>query len=315
MATQKTSTRVGYLSPDTPKGPDTTTFGYAAAQQYFEGADEVEYRNFRSHEAICIAFARKEIDYGVVAVENVIGGIVPETIRAIKDHRGHSNLCVCGEVVLPIELYYLRKEASEDPLTTVLSHSMALTQCDTLVQQLKTQGIESKLTNSTGEAAYIAQGDGTCAAIASVLAEKKYGLKRVLPYNVVDNKKSMTRFWILGKEHADKTGRDKTAFLITLKQESAGALWKSLGCFVAGEAEDGLYNLKEDDKRPNLLIVYPVPIDGKRWEYEFLLEFGGHISDFPIDEGQKAFKNSGLSWGPAIFLGSYPDKTHASMVP
>ncbi len=315
MSTQQKPIKVGYLGPDTPTGPDTTTFGYAAAQQYFDSEKEIEYINFRSHEAICIAFSKKEIDYGVVAVENVIGGIVAETVRAIKDHRGHSNLCVCGEVVLPIELYYLRKELNGKTPKEVLSHSMALAQCDTLVQQLKAQGINNNPTNSTGEAAYKAQENSEYAAIASALAEKKYGLQRVLPHNVVDNKKSMTRFWILGKEHADKTGRDKTAFLITLKQESAGALWKALGCFVADETDNGLFKLKEDDQRPNLLIVYPVPIDGKRWEYEFLLEFSGHISALSIDKGQQAFKNSGLSWGPAIFLGSYPDKTNPFMIP
>ncbi len=309
------TTKVGYLGLDTPKGPDTTTFGYAAARKYFaEWEDEITFMNFRSHEAICVAFAKKQIDYGVVAVENVIGGIVTETIRAIKDHRGHSNLCVCGEVTLPVELYYLRKEGSEGLPLEVLSHSMGLSQCDVLIQQLKVQGIESAATKSTGEAAYKAQENGKYAAIASVLAEKQYGLKRVVPHNVVDNKKSMTRFWVLGKEHANKTGRDKTAFLITLKQESAGALWRSLGCFVANEVDDGLFRLKEDGQRPNLLIVYPVPIDGRRWEYEFLLEFGGHINDFPIDEGQGVFKNSGLSWGPAIFLGSYPDETHPFMI-
>lgn len=219
------ATKVGYLGPDTPKGPDTTTFGYSAALQYFNGeVSGIEYINFRSHEAICEAFANKKIDYGVVAVENVIGGIVAETIRSIKDHRGHSNLCACGEIVLPIELYYLRKEVNRALPKAVLSHSMALMQCDTLIQGLKAQGVEVIPTNSTGEAAYKAQENGEYAAVASSLAETKYQLKRAIPHNVVDNKKSMTRFWVLGREHADKTGKDKTAFLITLKQESAGAL-------------------------------------------------------------------------------------------
>lgn len=309
------SIKVGYLGPDTAKGPDKNTFGYAAAQQYFAGRDDIEFLNFRSHEAICEAFTQKKIHYGVVAIENVVGGVVAESVRAIKDSRGRSNVCICGEVVLPIELYCLRKAGEHDSRAkTVLSHPMALAQCDYFVQTLRSEGLQVLPTDSTGDAAHRASENPDYLAIASVFAEKEYGLHREDPRNVVDNKKSMTRFWILGKDAADKTTRDKTTFLINLKQESAGALWRALGCFMAEEADNGLFHMKGDDKRPNLLIVYPVPIDGKRWEYEFLLEFSGHISDPAIQEGERALANSGLSWGPPMFLGSYPDQTHAFMI-
>ncbi|KKW22655.1 MAG: hypothetical protein UY88_C0015G0012 [Parcubacteria group bacterium GW2011_GWA1_54_88] len=60
---------------------------------------------------------------------------------------------------------------------------------------------------------------------------------------------------------------------------------------------------------PNLLCVYPLPIIDRPWEYNFLLEFSGHIDDPEIHEDLENFMYSGLSLMPARFLGSYPSVT------
>lgn len=302
--------KVGYLGPDTPNGPDTTTFGYMAAKKYFPGKnDGVELTNFPSHEKICIAVAKQEITSGIVAVENSVHGFVAETIRAVSDAEMYGGLRVCGEVVVPIELYYLRKQTDDSLPKAVISHSVALSQCDNFLQKLKSQGIDSEVRRSTAEAAYEASQNPDYAAIASARAEQAYGLRRLVPGSIVDDKSAMTRFWVLGKQHAEKTGRDKTAILVALRQDEAGSLWKTLGSFVATKTDDGSYRLNDDELRPNLLYIYPLPISGRHWEYNFLLEFNGHNDDPVIHNGLERFIKSGVSLMHARFLGSYPSVT------
>lgn len=306
------STKVGYLGPNTPKGPDTTTFGYIAAEKHFAGSRSVTFVNFETHTEICVAVAKKEIRYGVVAIENVVNGVVAETLRAItKDAKLHGGVQVCAEVSLPIELFYLRKKTtSKKPPSLVLSHAVGLSQCSRFVQCLKKEhGIDSDVRKSTGEAAVEASQNVDVACIASVRAEKEYHLRRLESHSVVDNSNSKTRFWVLAKEHADRTGKDKTAIVVELRQDQSGALWRTLGCFCANHTGDGAYTMKPEQDRPNLLLPYPMPISGKRWEYSFLLEFNGYIEDPAMQEGLRAFSDSGLSLGPAQVLGSYPNVT------
>lgn len=300
--------RVGYLGHNTPRGPDTTTFGYMAAEKYFsEQMDEIELINFPSHEEICYAVARQELHQGVVAVENSVVGFVAETIRAVCDAEIYGGLRVSAEIVVPVELYYLRKELRDEPPKLVLSHNVALQQCNRFLRSLRTRGIDINLRRSTGEAAYEASQNPEYAALANISAEKAYNLVRLEPRSVTDHKTARTRFWILGKQHAKRTERDKSAFLVSLSKDESGALWKTLGCFFSTEIDDSVY--KQQEKRPNLLYVYPLPIFGRPWEYNFLLEFSGHIDDPEIHNGLENFMYSGLSLMHARFLGSYPSVT------
>jgi len=115
------NTKVGYL------GPNMSTFGYMAAEKFFLKTKEerkVEFVPYKTHEDVCLAVGKKEVNYGVVAIENVIDGVVTETIRAVEDVDGHLGLKVWAEVVVPIELFYLRKEkCSETNRVPAPSHS------------------------------------------------------------------------------------------------------------------------------------------------------------------------------------------------
>lgn len=300
--------RVGYLSPETPRGPDKTTFGYMAAEKYFsEQRDEIEFINFPTHEEICYAVARQELDFGVVAVENSVVGFIAETVRGICDAEMYGGLRVCAEVVVPIEMFYLRKEPKDQPPRFVLSHTIALQQCSRFLRSLRRQGINVEFRRSTGEAAYEASQNLEVAALATSRAERTYNLVRLEPYSVTDHETARTRFWIIGKQHAQRTGQDKSAFLISLSRDESGVLWKALGSFFGIKTRGPVYAQKE--KCPNLLYVYPLPIPGRPWEYNFLLEFTGHVNDPEIHEGLENFMYSGLSLMHARFLGSYPSVT------
>lgn len=301
--------RVGYLSPNTEVGSDKTTFGYLAAEKhFFDQRDGIEFINFPSHEEICYAVARQELDYGVVAAENSVVGFVPETIRAVCDAEIYGGLRVGAEIIVPIEMFYLRKENRKDPPKLVLSHTVALQQCNRFLRSLRAQGIDINFRRSTGEAAYEASKNSEYAALATDRAESAYGLIRLEPYSVTDHETARTRFWIIGKQHAQRTGKDKSAFLVSLSRDESGVLWKTLGSFFSTKSK-GQSIYKQKEVCPNLLYVYPLPIPGRPWEYNFLLEFSGHVDDPEIHEGLENFMYSGLSLMHARFLGSYPRTT------
>jgi len=88
--------KVGYL------GPGKVTFGYIAAEKFFAGKENIELIPFPTHTDVCQAAGEEEIDFGVVAVENVIDGIVTETIYAADRFSRQFNLRIYGEVEIPL---------------------------------------------------------------------------------------------------------------------------------------------------------------------------------------------------------------------
>lgn len=238
-----------------------------------------------------------QIRYGVVAIENVIDGVVAETVRAIESVDSHLGVKICGEVTVPIELFYMSKNGKKDSPKRLLSHEKAVGQCSRFVSALREKGIVVETRSSTGQAAKEAAENPETAALASVLALRNYKLQLIENESVVDHKNSITRFWILGKQHAAKSesGMDKTCFLVNLEQTASGVLHKTLGVF----AKQGI----------SVLLLYPSPILGKQWEYTFLIEVSGYITDEKIDKAWNEFRALGISLQPMHFLGSYPDTT------
>lgn len=280
--------RVGYL------GVDEFTFGYMAMQQHFNGT-EIEPIKHNTHMDICNAVGNKKVQLGVVAIENTLDGIVAETARAMEEAERMPGVKILGEIILPIKLYYANKSGNSSDVKKVVSHPSALGQCNYHVRELRENGISNESRSSTSEAAKEATSDESIAVLSSIEAIKHYGLKLLKESSATNHESSATRFWVIGKEHADRTGDDKTAFLINLDQKVVGSLHKSFGVF----AEAGV----------NVYVIYPISIFGKQWEYTFLVEVKGHIEDKPVKEAYINFKKLGISLHGMQFLGSYPNKS------
>ncbi len=307
--------KVGYLGPTLPGGAqDKTTFGYMAAEQFFKGRNDVEYIGFNLHGDVCEAVKSDKVDCGVLAAANVVGGVVAETIQGIKQvRREDPSLCIYDETVLLVDMFHLGNRENTEKPKIVYSHSKGIEQCSSYLRSL---GVRCESVGSTGEAAYKASKEVGASALASSRAETDYNLMRILPHSVGDVKRNMTRFWLFGRERTREVenGRYKTAMLVGLKQDEPGALLRTLSCFLATEQDEGTYTLKSEKDRPNLLMIFPVPIPGKPWEFNFLLEFSGRRKDPAIVSGLQVFDNSGLSLTDAVIIGCYPDATTDTMV-
>lgn len=289
------SEKIAYL------GPDRSTFGYMAAEKFFGNNGDVEFISYPTHTEIARIVGRGAADHGVLAIENVIDGVITETARAIEEVDGRLGLKIHHEVLLPIQLFYLRKELTDTAPRKVLTHVSPIRQCSRFLGEIRKKGISVEVADSTGKAAEEASKDPEIAVIASAKAEEIYGLKRVIPDSIADLKKNFTRFWVVGKSHAQKeldSRMYKTCFLLNLEQAKPGALAEALAYFGG--------------RKINMLLINPNPIPGRLWEYTFLLEFMGHIDDPEMESAYTDLRDSGLSLTPLHFLGSYLAATNSN---
>lgn len=280
--------RVGYL------GVDQFTFGYMAMMQYFNGRI-IEPVKHNTHADICESVGNKNVKLGVVAIENTLDGIVPETARAMEDADRTYGVKISGEILLPIKLYYANASGNPTDAKKIVSHPSALGQCSYFVRSLLEKGVSNESRSSTSEAAQQAVSDSSIAVLASMEAIEHYKLKLLDLKTRTNHESSTTRFWVIGKEHARRTGNDKTCFLVSLDQKKVGSLHKTFGVFA--------------DAGVNVYVIYPISIFGKQWEYTFMVEVHGYISDPAIQTACKEFRNTGVSVHGMQFLGSYPNKS------
>jgi chorismate mutase/prephenate dehydratase len=140
---------------------------------------------------------------------------------------------------------------------------------------------------STSKAAELARQEAGVAAIGSALAGELYGL-RLLFEKIEDNPDNVTRFFVIGREGARRSGDDKTAVMFTTAHKP-GALAEVLDVFK----ENGI-NLTDIEKRPSKKV---------NWEYYFFIDAQGHQAEANM---QKAIAEARQHCLQLTVLGSYP---------
>ena len=114
-----------------------------------------------------------------------------------------------------------------------------------------------------------------------------YGL-RLLAENIEDNPNNTTRFVVIGRQEVARSGRDKTAFVMSTRNRP-GAIHELL----APLAEHGV-SMTRLESRPSRTGM---------WEYVFFVDVEGHEHDAPV-----AAALEGLRARAAFLkiLGSFP---------
>ena len=167
--------RVAFLGEHKTLG----TFGALAARAFFkqeiDSADSVYYfQSMTDHTEVLEALWNRDVDYGVVAIENGVDGVVNETARGVARLTARG-IHVMEEIALPVVFYLAAKKAlklTED--ITIFAHPTAKGQCQKLKRHLKAL-TRRKVTfvpgiNSNGAAARRAaeaKKTENCAAIVS----------------------------------------------------------------------------------------------------------------------------------------------------
>jgi chorismate mutase/prephenate dehydratase len=264
--------RIGFLGPE-------GTFSHGAAVRKF--GSSVEYVPLADINSVFAEVSCGHIDHGLVPVENSIGGSIIDTLDAFPS----SSVKVCAEVLITIHHNLLAREPWEN-IRTIYSKPEVFAQCrNWLAAVAKDRSVQPAA--STSKAAELAASESGVAAIGAAVAGQIYGLKMLFE-NIEDNPDNITRFFVIGRDAAKRSGDDKTAIMFTTAHKP-GALAEVLDVF-----RDRGINLTDIEKRPSRKV---------NWEYYFFIDAAGHSDDAAM---QQAIAEARQHCLQLTVLGSYP---------
>ena len=270
--------RIGFLGPE-------GTFSHEATVRKF--GHSVEYTPVADIPGVFEEVIRGHVDYGLVPVENSIGGGVVDTLDAFLS----SSARICAEVLFTVH-HNLMAACPWQDVKKIYSKAQVFSQCRNWLSA--TAGGRDQIPfDSTAAAAKLAADPQAGAGVAAIgprqLADM-YGLT-VLFENIEDNPDNVTRFFVISREPAKRSGDDKTAIMFTTAHKP-GALAEVLDVFK----ENGI-NLTDIEKRPSKKV---------NWEYYFFIDAQGHADDAGM---KKAIEEARQHCLQLTVLGSYPRAT------
>ncbi|HUR35594.1 MAG TPA: prephenate dehydratase [Vicinamibacterales bacterium] len=261
-------------------------FSEAASMTVDPAADLLPCKAF---EDVFAAVTGGGADYGVLPIENSIGGSIHRNFDLLLEHQ----LPIVGEVEVPVVHHLLALPGTRlADVRRVYSHPQALAQCDRFLRTLS--GVEITATYDTaGSAKLIADQQLTdAAAVASARAGEVFGLEPVRS-SIQDYDSNTTRFLVVGRTPLSDAAADKTTIVFTLSNEP-GALFKAL----AAIALRGIDLTKLESR----------PIPGRKWEYLFYVDLAAARDDLACS---RALAHLG-EFAPMVrVLGSYPSSKPA----
>jgi arogenate/prephenate dehydratase len=222
-------------------------FSEAAARRIDGDAQLVPCRSF---EEVFAAVNAGPASYGVLPIENSIGGSIHRNYDLLLEHE----LPIVAEVELPVVHHLLALPgATLDGLKRVYSHPQGLAQCERFLRTLSSVDIIATY-DTAGSAKMVADAGSTeSAAIASARAGEVFGLTP-LASSVQDFDDNITRFLVIGRRPLRNAIADKTTIVFTIPNEP-GALFKALSVFAL--------------RGVDLTKLESRPIPGRPWEYLF----------------------------------------------
>ncbi|MDG2384375.1 MAG: prephenate dehydratase [Pirellulaceae bacterium] len=246
-----TTTRVAFL------GPEFSYSHLAAIERFGQSTQLVP---VTSISAVFEAVNRKEVQYGIVPVENSTDGRIADSL----DMFSRLPVRICGEVPMRIHHNLLAK-CELTKIKEVHSKPQALSQCRDWLQK-NLPNARPIATSSTTAAAENAAKNLGVAAIASCQAGANYRLD-VMATNIEDNPNNLTRFAVIGENAAPSSGNDKTSLMFELAHQP-GALADAMNTFKRNQL--------------NLTWIESFPKQGSPNEYLFFVELDGHQTDSPV---------------------------------
>jgi len=222
-------------------------------------AQSQPYREFRD---VAQAVLEHRAELGLLPIENSLVGSIATNFDLIAE----SALAIVGEVVSAVHHCLLGVPgAQRAALRRVLSHPVALAQCERFLRELS--GVEVvAFYDTAGAAAEVARRkDTSLGAVAGVLAARRYGLE-VLAERIEDEPHNQTRFLLVARDATPPPADVPAKTTLRLKlPHRPGTLARALAPF----ADAGL-NLTKLESRPDRSTP---------WEYLFYLDVEGRAAE------------------------------------
>ncbi len=211
-------------------------------------------------------------DYGIVPVENTLGGL----IGPVNSILVYTDLRIVAAVDIPVSHCLLAVPGTDHrEIRSAWSHSQALAQCRSFLARNK---LEAKpYYDTAGAARMIAQErPRDAAAVANRFAAEIYDLE-ILKDDIQDAENNRTRFFVVSREAAGGGGNKCSAVFFT--ENKAGALFHTLEIFA--------------EERINLTRIESVP--DKPGDYAIFIDFEGSDKDErvarAVDRAREATRN------------------------
>ncbi len=249
------------------------SFFYEAANKYFGQEEQyVEATNFRE---IFEQLNTYKTNSAILAIENSLAGSIAQNYDFLYQY----SVEIIGEIYLPINQCLLGLTDDVKQLKKVLSHPMALAQCEKFFKMHPE--LERAEFLSTADAARFVQQnqDTSIAAIAGSQCAELYNLE-IIQTNIQDDPNNWTRFVAIKLNESDtilSLDSNKASLAFTL-DHVPGSLHSFLDLF----AGQGI----------NLTKIESRPIQHKPFEYIFYVDFEFEQADLSktLELVHKAFK-------------------------
>jgi prephenate dehydratase len=243
-------------------------YGEMATLQYFP---DVKLLPLKSFQDVFDAAETGKVEYIVVPLENSIEG----SINEIYDLLLQTKMNVVGEIYQRVRHCLIANRGTK-MIRYVHSHPQALAQCRAYLQN---KGLKPMPTYDTAGAAKMIKENKMVdsAAIASKRAAELYDME-ILDEGIEDRKNNYTRFFVLspkkkksGKSDPHDIGgyNHKTSIIFSVRHVP-GALFGILGEFAI--------------RKINLTKIESRPTKETPWEYNFYVDFEGHLQNKAVHE-------------------------------
>jgi prephenate dehydratase len=238
-----------------------------------------------SFETVFDAVTEGSADQGVIPVENSLAGSIHRNYDLLLRY----DLTIVGEVQFRIAHHLMALPGvSLEDVRRVYSHPQALAQCERSLDELSPHVERIPTYDTAGSAKMLLEeGIRDGAAIASRRAADFYHMS-VLRDDLEDDPENYTRFLVLSQEPVVPDGAAKTSIVFSM-DNVPGALFKCLAVFA----------LRDID----LTKIESRPLQGKRWQYLFYIDFAGSVHETPCRNALNHLQEI-----TSLFrvLGSYP---------
>lgn len=241
------------------------------AMEEFFGTENIEGINKKSFREVIDAINNGEVEYGVLPIENSSTG----GISGIHELLVNNDIYIIGEHEVKVDQALITLPGTKiEDIRKVYSHEQGIKQCGKFLANHPQIEVEVYESTSGSVRLVKEQMNKTYAAIASERAAKYYGLE-VLLSNINQEANNSTRFIIITKQKVYMEQGKKVSICFELDHES-GTLYNMLAHFI--------YN------QLNMTMIESRPIEGKKWEYRFFIEFEGNLKDAAVQNAIRGIK-------------------------
>ena len=233
------------------------SYSHEACERYFGG--RAAPKPYRTLYEVFHAVETGRNAFGVVAVENSYEGSVNETYDLLATTTSK----VCGEVKVRVRHCLIAKPGTkQSDIVTVYSHPQALAQC---AEYLRARKLEAVPTYDTAGSVKLVKEmrSRKVGAVASRRAAELYSMQ-VIVEGIEDSDVNYTRFLVLGNKIAPPSGDDKTSIIFGVEHKP-GSLYRALAALAI--------------RKINLTKIESRPVKNTPWQYNFHVDFQGHMQD------------------------------------